>query len=83
MEELIEEYPQELEKHLPCKVLANGGPLIDNEVTFELYSSTSTPVPKKVPKAISTSSDKITQSSAAANQLKIPKSNTNHPNNSF
>jgi hypothetical protein len=30
MEELMEEYPQELEKHLPCKVLANGGPTIDN-----------------------------------------------------
>lgn len=30
MEELMEEYPQEIEKHLPCKVLANGGTLIDN-----------------------------------------------------
>lgn len=30
MEELMEEYPQELEKHLPCKVLSNGGPIIQN-----------------------------------------------------
>lgn len=34
MEDLLEEYPQQLEKHLPCKVISNGGPLIDNELNI-------------------------------------------------
>lgn len=30
----MEEYPQELEKHLPCKIVSNAGPLIDNELNI-------------------------------------------------
>ena len=30
MEELMDEHPQELDKHLPCRVITNGGPTIKN-----------------------------------------------------
>ena len=58
MEELMEEYPQQLEKHLPCNIVNNGGPIINNEVKVNLFSSTSMQLKRREKRRISTYLDK-------------------------
>lgn len=42
IEELIEEFPEEVEKHLPCAVVSSSAETIQNEVLPLRSSSTST-----------------------------------------
>lgn len=34
IEELMEEFPEEIEKHLPCGVISNNAEVIQNEVNI-------------------------------------------------